>query len=64
VYSPDCLREDGPLDIPRDLLPLTARALDRVVAEDSEWCELWEESGRFADVSAVLAPIRAAVTDE
>ena len=61
VYSPDCLRTDGPLDMPADLVSLSLSALDRVVAEDSQWRELWEEADRLHDVIAVLAPIRAAL---
>jgi hypothetical protein len=61
VYSPDCLREDGPLDIPADLVTLSVRALDRVIAEDSHWRELWEEADRMDDISAILAPIRIAL---
>ncbi|BCJ55255.1 hypothetical protein Asp14428_67300 [Actinoplanes sp. NBRC 14428] len=61
VYSPDCLRTDGPLDIPADLISLSLRAIDRVIAEDSHWRELWEEADRLDDVIAVLAPVRTAL---
>jgi len=61
VYSPDCLRADGPFDIPADLVSLSLRALNRVVAEDSHWRELWEEADRLDDVIAILAPIRVAL---
>ncbi|GIJ23568.1 hypothetical protein Vlu01_41920 [Micromonospora lutea] len=61
VYSPDCPRTDGPLDIPTDLIGLSLRAFDRVVAEDSHWRELWEEAGRFDELIAALAPIRTAL---
>ena len=61
VYSPDCLRTDGPLDIPADLVSLSLRALDRVVAEDSHRRELLEEADRLDDVIAILAPVRTAL---
>jgi hypothetical protein len=61
VYSPDCLRTDGPLDVPADLVSLALRALDRVIAEDSHWRELWEEVDRLDDVIATLAPVRTAL---
>lgn len=64
VYSPDCIRTNGPIDIPVDLVRLSLRALDRVVAEDSHWRELWEEADRLDDVVAVLAPIRTALESD
>ena len=57
----DCLRTDGPLDMPADLVGLSLRALDRVVADDSHGRELLEEADRLHHVIAVLAPIRAAL---
>ena len=61
VYSPDCLRTQGLLDIPADLVGLSLSALDRVVAENSHWRELWEEADRLDEVIAVLAPVRTAL---
>lgn len=61
VYSPDCLRDGGPLDLPTDLLGLSLRALDRVVGEDSHWRELWEEADLLDEATATLASIRAAL---
>ena len=61
VYSPDCLRDVVPLDIPPNFLGLSLRALDRAIGEDSHWRELWEDAGRLDEVTALLAPIRAAL---
>ncbi|WP_127506032.1 DUF4259 domain-containing protein [Actinoplanes solisilvae] len=60
-YAPDFLVEGGGrLEITPDLPPLALRALDRIVGDDSEWCELWSESGSLdPDVAASLEPIRA-----
>ncbi|MFF2950248.1 DUF4259 domain-containing protein [Kitasatospora sp. NPDC057965] len=55
---------DEPLPVfPTDLRPLAAEALDRVLAEESELAELWDESEEgpawrrtVKDLRAVLAP--------
>ena len=46
-YAPDFLIDGGTIDIPADLPPLALRALDRIVGDDSEWRELWSESGEL-----------------
>ncbi|MEU0558489.1 DUF4259 domain-containing protein [Dactylosporangium sp. NPDC006015] len=55
----DFITADGGFDVPTDLPPLALRALDRVVAENSEWRSLWEENSRFEELVGVLAPIRS-----
>ncbi|MGI5181839.1 DUF4259 domain-containing protein [Dactylosporangium sp. CA-152071] len=55
----DFITADGGFDVPTDLPPLALRALDRVVAENSEWRSLWEEGSRFEELVGVLAPIRS-----
>lgn len=42
AYAPAFLRSGGRLDLPSDLTPLAVRAIDRVLADDSEWVDLWE----------------------
>lgn len=37
------------------------QALDRIVGDDSEWRELWEESDRYTSALAELQQIQAAV---
>nr|AIS85332.1 hypothetical protein VASRM7_94 [Verrucosispora sp. MS100047] len=43
-YAPDFLLDGGRLDLPDDLVPLAARALDRIMAADSEWHFLWQDA--------------------
>jgi hypothetical protein len=59
AYAPDFLLEGGTLDIPGDIPPLALRALDRIVGDDSEWRELWEDAGSYADAVGALRTIRA-----
>lgn len=52
-------------DLPRpdaDLLALAVRALDRVIAGDSEWRELWQESPDQSAALGAVTDIRAALT--
>jgi len=60
-FAPAFLRLGEPVSLPDDLVPLALRALDRVVADESEWCELWEESGELDAALTSLAPIRDAL---
>ncbi len=55
-YAPDFLLEGGTIDVPEDIVPLAVEALDRIVADDSEWRELWAEAED--DYPRVLAGIR------
>ncbi|GAA3782356.1 hypothetical protein GCM10022225_83390 [Plantactinospora mayteni] len=43
-YAPDFLLEGGTLDIPHDIPPLALCALARVLGDDSEWRDLWEDA--------------------
>ncbi|MGC5018152.1 DUF4259 domain-containing protein [Micromonospora sp. DT47] len=58
-YAPDFLTSGGRLTLPGHLPALALRALDRVLADDSELAELWAESGELDEFLAALAPIRA-----
>jgi hypothetical protein len=55
----DFVAAGGGFDVPGDLPPLALRALDRVVAEKSEWRSLWAEADMLDELAGVLAPIRA-----
>jgi hypothetical protein len=59
TYAPDFLLKGGNLDLPADLDALAVRALDRVVADDSEWRRLWEDVGHLEEALAELATIRS-----
>ncbi|MFI5490777.1 DUF4259 domain-containing protein [Micromonospora echinaurantiaca] len=43
-YAPDFLRDGGQLDLPDDVAALAVKALDRVMAKDSEWHDLWQDA--------------------
>ena len=60
-YAPDFLLEGGSIDVPDDVPALAVRALDRVVAEGSEWLELWEESGAGGQAVAVVQQLRTVI---
>lgn len=48
--------------VPSDELREAARrALERVMGEESEWRELWDEAGLLDDQAAILATIRASL---
>lgn len=44
---PRFLVQGGRVEIDEESVALAARALDRVVADGSEWRELWEDAGEF-----------------
>jgi hypothetical protein len=58
-YAPDFLVDGGRLDIPAELPALAIQALDRVLAADSEWFELWGESNDPEAAYAVVRDLRA-----
>ena len=47
------------MEIPADLSALAVRARDRVLAADSEWFELWEETNDPDAAFAVVRNLRA-----
>jgi hypothetical protein len=49
------------VELPSELPDLALRALDRIVDEDSEWRELWDEADQLDDAVATLDPIRSAL---
>jgi len=62
-YAPDFLRDGGSVNMPEDIANLGLRALDRVVGDNSEWRELWEDASpeSYAEAVAALTPIRSAL---
>ncbi|MEV6374767.1 DUF4259 domain-containing protein [Micromonospora musae] len=48
-YAPDFLRDGDRLDLPDDLAALAAGALDRIMAADSEWRDLWQDAAGEAN---------------
>ena len=59
-YGPDA-DTVAALQLDPDLPALATRALLRVLDEESEWRELWEEAGEFDDARRSLDPILAAL---
>jgi hypothetical protein len=57
-YGPEFLNKPGALTIPPRLPALALRALDRIVADDSEWRDVWDQQDQLDDAVAMLAPIR------
>lgn len=58
-YAPDFLLAGGGVDVPADAASLALRALDRIVADNSEWRRLWEEDpDSYARAVAALQPVR------
>lgn len=65
AYAPSFLTEGGALAIDDDVPALAVRALERVLAGDSEWVELWSDGGAdtaqhpaFTGVNDLLAVLR------
>jgi Domain of unknown function (DUF4259) len=60
-YGPDFLIDGGSIELPEDFVELALRAIARVLDDDSEWRELWEEADGLPDAIGALEPIRAAL---
>jgi Domain of unknown function (DUF4259) len=66
-YAPDFLLEGGTVEVSDDVPAIAVRALDRIVEEDSEWRELWEEAEEsypqaLASVQSIRATLQEAIT--
>ena len=61
TYGPDFLTGPGMLKVPPDLPALAVRALDRILADDSEWRDQWDEQDQLDNATMTLVPIRAAL---
>ncbi|MEV4412589.1 DUF4259 domain-containing protein [Catellatospora sp. NPDC049609] len=52
TYAPDFLLDGGSLHLPEDLAALAVDAIDRIMAGDSEWLDLWQDAaGTHADAA-------------
>lgn len=60
-YAPDFILEGGRLEVADDVPALAVQALDRIIGTDSEWRDLWEESGESDAALAVVHQLRAAI---
>lgn len=61
AYGPAFLTGGETVDLPDDFVELALRAVARVLDEESEWRELWDEGDGLDDAIAALEPIRAAL---
>lgn len=66
AYAPDFLLEGGTVEVAHDVPAIGVRALDRIVGDDSEWRELWEEAEEsyplaLASVQSIRATLERAV---
>jgi hypothetical protein len=61
VYGPDFLADGASIDLPDDMVELSLRAIARILGEESEWRENWEEAEELDEAIVALEPIRAAL---
>ena len=57
----DAWVESNPQEVPADLKTYALKALDKVLGEESELRELWEEDGKNAEWRAEMADLRTRV---
>ncbi|MEW2383676.1 DUF4259 domain-containing protein [Micromonospora sp. NPDC047707] len=58
-YAPDFLLEGGRLSLDHQLDDLALRALTRIVGDDSEWRELWEDSDHYDEALQEIAHLQS-----
>lgn len=56
--GPRFLAQGERVEIDDGLIELSARALDRVVGDQSEWRELWEDAGELDDARAMVRDLK------
>ncbi|MET0134491.1 MAG: DUF4259 domain-containing protein [Kibdelosporangium sp.] len=61
VYGPEFLNDGGTIELPDDFVELALRAIARVLDQESEWRELWDEAESLDEAIVALEPIRAAL---
>ncbi len=67
AYAPDFLLEGGIVGVADDVPAIALRALDRIVGDNSEWRELWEEAEEsypqaLASVQSIRATLEQAIS--
>jgi len=48
AYAPDFLLDGGSFHLPDELAALAVDAIDRILADDSEWLDLWQDAAGIA----------------
>ncbi|CAM3456196.1 DUF4259 domain-containing protein [Kibdelosporangium persicum] len=61
VYGPEFLTDGQGIELPDDFVELSLRAIARILSEESEWREQWEEAESLDEAIGALEPIRAAL---
>nr|WP_042195468.1 DUF4259 domain-containing protein [Kibdelosporangium sp. MJ126-NF4]CEL22032.1 hypothetical protein [Kibdelosporangium sp. MJ126-NF4]CTQ92812.1 hypothetical protein [Kibdelosporangium sp. MJ126-NF4] len=61
VYGPEFLTDGDSIDLPDEFVELALRAVTRVVSDESEWRDLWEDAESLGQAVGALEPIRAAL---
>jgi hypothetical protein len=61
AYGPGFLTGGETIELPDDFVELSLRAIARVLDEESEWRDLWEEADDLDGAIAALEPIRSAL---
>lgn len=61
AYGPDFLIDGGSIDLPDEFVELALRAIARILSDESEWRDLWDEAESLDEAIAALEPIRAAL---
>lgn len=56
-YAPEFLRGGNTLQVSHDLAALAVRAMDRIMAADSGWRDLWQDATR-GDTNAAFDAVR------
>jgi hypothetical protein len=60
--APTFLAEGGRVETAPDLASLAVQALDRVMGEQSEWREEWEESEEWPTMEGLVTHLREALS--
>ncbi|ONI84314.1 hypothetical protein ALI144C_14115 [Actinosynnema sp. ALI-1.44] len=62
VYGPEFLTDGDGVDLPEEFAELALRAITRILSDESEWRDLWEEAESLDEAIGALEPIRAALS--
>ena len=60
-YAPDFLLAGGTVEVAADVPALAIAALDRIVGDESEWRDLWEDSESFSGALDSVRELREAL---
>lgn len=58
-YAPDFITAGGSIELTEDMSGLATRALDRVIGDDSEWADLWQDANTGSSAFSAVRVIRS-----